>query len=89
MGCNVLTNDKGKVTGFICGSSWGMGVTEFPDATDEEKAEGYDIVYGFAMGGDPHNFSPDYEWNSKAEIQAWKDAKAACKCGREPEATND
>lgn len=41
------------------------------------------LFYGFAMGGDPHDFEPDYDCNTPAEIKAWEDAKAACECGRE------
>lgn len=65
---------------MVCGSSWGMGVTTFPnEPSDSEFSE----IYGFGMGGDPHDFEPDYDSNTKDEIAAWEKAKAECDCGRE------
>lgn len=68
---------------IVCGSSWGMGVTTFPPGDEYYEFDPSGSIYGFGMGGDPHDFEPDYESNSPEEIKAWEDAKAACQCGRD------
>lgn len=65
MTCTPLYDDNGNFIGIACGSTWGMGVTTYEDG---------ESTYGFGHGGNPHNFSPDYEVNTDAEIKAWKEA---------------
>lgn len=79
MPCHPLLNDEGKPVGFVCTAPWGMGTTDYGPEAGEE----YRYVYGFGGSSDPHDFDPAFEENSPREIAAWKDAKAACKCGRE------
>jgi hypothetical protein len=75
MTCKIERDANGKVVAISCSSPWGMGVTTLEP---EDAAEfGMDSVYGFSHGGNPHNFSPDYECNTKEEIAAWEEAKAA------------
>ena len=80
MPCEIKTNDEGKVSAIICSAPWGMGVTDY----GPEDGEEFRYIYGFGGHGDPHDFEPDFDWNTKTEIKNWKAAKAACQCGREP-----
>ncbi len=66
-----IEENPGQVV--YCRSSWGMGVIT---AHDGEQ------TYGLPGGCDPHDFEPDYDGNTPAEIRAWKEAFLACKCGR-------
>lgn len=81
MPCKTLENKKGEIVGFACGGKWGMGVTDYGQFEDNPDDE-YRFIYGFGGSGDPHNFTPDYDCNTKAEIAAWEKAKSECKCGR-------
>lgn len=37
-----------------------------------DDGNGYEYGYGFFPGGDPRDFTPDYEMCSAEEIEAWK-----------------
>lgn len=45
---------------------------------NNENNEREEFMYGYFPGGDPRDFTPDYELCAKEEIEAWKaDVEAA------------
>lgn len=61
----TITSDLltfGPIGEEVCENCW-----VYP--TDEE---GYEFGYGFFPGGDPRDFTPDYEMCSPEEIERWK-----------------
>lgn len=76
MACETHTDENGQVVAIVCGSSWGVGV--YDTGTEE-----FGVLYGFPPRNlDPHDFTPDFESCSPAEVKAWREAKQACKCGQ-------
>jgi hypothetical protein len=59
---------------MCCGSAWGIGVYYYDDEETGQK----EPMYGFPPRGmNPHDFDPDRESCTPAEIAAWEQAIVA------------
>lgn len=61
-------------SGIMCGHSWGIGAYRYFDVETNKWVEGYGIG---VRPDNPHDFTPDYEFCTEAEIDAWRAACAA------------
>lgn len=60
-----------------CSHPWGIGTYFLP-----EWGEDGEWIYGYPFGADPHDFTPDRDCVTAAELAAHTAALAACECGR-------
>ena len=73
MACKVIRSEDGTVVGIVCGSPWGIGTYKYGEDEDGNDER----IYGFPPSEmNPHDFDPDRECCTAAEIKAWEDACA-------------
>ena len=72
MTCEPILDEAGRVVGIVCSAPWGIGTYRIPE---EFREQGYgDTGYGFMKTDNPHDFWPDHESCTEAEIAAHKEA---------------
>jgi hypothetical protein len=75
MTCKIVRNTDGQVIGIICSAPWGIGTYRIPyESRDSRDAWGSDIGYGYFQPKNLHDFWPDEEMCTPAEIAAHKEA---------------
>jgi hypothetical protein len=81
-GCEICGNDT---TGRLCRSCAEQEAidngADVPEMTDFDERGPFEWAYGFFGGGDPRDFTPDYEMCSEDEIARWQADIALAEAG--------